>query len=828
MSQPANIIHQTEAPTDEPYFDVHTDSPLPEVAAPAPFMLPDSIVKNIYPESNNGDIDHESGIMYERYMRERLEAPLTLEETWTTTTEPIPPKIEVVTDTVMGKHRKIANWREWRWWPTAVGLTMTALSLIQRNAEPTFRTVFPRTTPVVTLERVPTEVEVSHQEPILDHRQINLHIADNRENDASAVIANTEQAEQASIDRFGSTLNEYIDRGYHFDGPVNAVAQSSDETSAGAESIGRPDQVNAEVADARESKYTPMVRETLDANGFDHVRINSSSEEAILDNIEQYGLLMIQHQAGYETTDELLLAYRNNQLGQDMHDATAVLLGDQRGEFITANVTRQIGERTVTETIILVIPHVHTEHEEVPGPGFRTPLPILLPPIPRTELVDELKTVTSIKETPGQPGHKEIMKRRYEFAKGILLLPEAFTGEVTEDGFKVMREHAWAYTRKYQVLLRDQRIPEVLVSTYQPDNEAIAKEIRTLFVDHEPSEEEILIVQNAIQIMAQIRGAEIYDILDAIAIMPSDNPKDPHEIGLSIDQKADPNVLGLAIPLLSLIEIRLEDLTKMSPEEFAYTILHEIQHHIDSNPQGDIRTIWRDEFRKLPEWGGTEWRDGYTVSRIEALLKGTWLWEVTDNHGNKSLTMSRSEPKVRGKNASVRRLGPPTNYGRTNPREDNAESAAVSLINSDGSAEDKSRVSSDKVDPLRTALLLSIFGEKRFDVHDAPPKGVSGRRVKQIKDVFPGASDDIADKYVVLSEYEATIGRPSQATAQRLDEAQSTGWSVPIDFPSRLSSQVNEGVLDPVVNELTLEASDIEYHADTELTSLVETYKKSR
>ncbi|MCA9331253.1 hypothetical protein KC957_04320, partial [Candidatus Saccharibacteria bacterium] len=163
----------------------------------------------------------------------------------------------------------------------------------------------------------------------------------------------------------------------------------------------------------------------------------------------------------------------------------------------------------------------------------------------------------------------------------LRLYPAARTEEDT------LVDHAWAYARKYQHLMRETDRVQGMYRLDYIDGEGEPQRLRAMFVDHEPTPDSLERVVGLLQTISQMQDGRVGRELDMIAIYPSENAGPEHGnpklVGLGQDIQFEGHVLGVAYPALRLAEMHMppetthDDMgTHMSPD---WTLAHEVGGH---------------------------------------------------------------------------------------------------------------------------------------------------------------------------------------------------------------------------------------------------------
>jgi hypothetical protein len=144
-------------------------------------------------------------------------------------------------------------------------------------------------------------------------------------------------------------------------------------------------------------------------------------------------------------------------------------------------------------------------------------------------------------------------------------------------------ENPVLYTRLMQVFMRDGRISKVLTQRYLDDTDQ-QQTIRSLFIDHEPTEGAVAYVKEFMTILSYALGGKVGDYLDIVGVFPEETAgTTAKKAGLGLDHQKKRTVDGHAIPLARYAEIlapshpTAEDFANI--DGFVGTIVHELAGH---------------------------------------------------------------------------------------------------------------------------------------------------------------------------------------------------------------------------------------------------------
>lgn len=495
--------------------------------------------------------------------------------------------------------------------------------------------------------------------------------------------------------------------------------RSSDEFGTLATSLGIPNVENDEFALERGFIELGTINHNAQANGISLPPEKLTWVETILTPDQISKINQFAQQYGYSTADEMYNVYKTNPqaLPPGVKELIDISLDKQRGTIITLSYTTVEMEQ---KQITVAIPHInrtpgHTSVtvDHVPLENtehwFWLPIPIL--PLKRT--VEEIEAEQLVRTLEKIPVDHEAW---------IKLYPEA----LHKDG--TVGNDAWRWTRKYQHLLRDDHMKFIYRFDYK---DAIGHEqtIRVAFVDHVPTPHALKSIAKSLQIASQAQEGSIGERLSLVTVFPSSQSgitNDPYRIGIGIDEQYGIGTLGVAIPLLGVVEIHMDpNATEQEVNSFfgmGRTFAHEVVGHF---------TDLTSERPKLHEVPGV--RNGYHASTpwnstaaglyeryARELLSGIGpTWEVHTQGGEipdagwntngDTRTVEMSIPKIPADPnvVQVHKNGFPTEYSMVGgPLELWAEAVATTVVGELPFSE--SQVS----DPVPAVVAANIPGYK--------------------------------------------------------------------------------------------------------------------
>jgi hypothetical protein len=218
---------------------------------------------------------------------------------------------------------------------------------------------------------------------------------------------------------------------------------------------------------------------------------------------------------------------------------------------------------------------------------------IPIPPIPRLRRIrDVMKPIKRFKIRPGKPILKpQLLVEKPDFAW------EYIREEAIQGGQFV--KHPWAYMPKYEHLMRDGKITDVLRadwavdSTQQKDdnNSGDKKSLRIMFVKKSPAQETIDEFSGLLEKFAAMQDGKIADRISGIFVYMSEDARtehrNPKRLGLGGRKQSPGTILGTYTPALDLVELHMPstwdpaELEAMFTDFYgpSWTIAHEIGGH---------------------------------------------------------------------------------------------------------------------------------------------------------------------------------------------------------------------------------------------------------
>ena len=402
------------------------------------------------------------------------------------------------------------------------------------------------------------------------------------------------------VDRLQDALDS--DGSVYISGKVSGEASDElrgDETDS---TLAAPDFYNQELAAARAEVVAAAVEAEAAERGLPSLNLTpESNTEHILTDEQKNWLEAAALEAGYASGVDAINAVADGaEISGELGEFIAEHFTDTRGATVKFDIT----------TIATTPGDATTVTEEIPNPWPSEPYDVRFlwfapwPVIPKIKRgIKQVKK--TIKETVSKVtvGISEWMRI---YKEGIETAPD-------EDGIErtYLREYPWQWTRKFQHLLRDDRIEQILRGDYE-DSEGKKQTLRVMFVDHEPTPETVKEFEKMLTNASLVQGGKLAGRISAIFVYPSDSagrdgepgnsfsPAEPHknpkQIALGIDTQRLANTLGTTTPMLELIEMHMP--TNPTQEELTgfnsamHTLAHELVGHASDIKDGRIILDW--------------------------------------------------------------------------------------------------------------------------------------------------------------------------------------------------------------------------------------------
>ncbi len=657
---------------------------------------PQALVENVYPIPGTSDVpDLESQDLMGEYLIDRLE-PEEGPRTRVVLT-PSGRTMPGIQRTPQG-YKEVSRWRKTKEWlvsprqAAAVVLGSMALFNIVGNADTIAGGAkYAGHNIYRVFDPVDDQTKLAKVRKVTPGKTVHINMHANTLNragesivDESAIKQFVDKVEKARQD--GATITKVEVRG-------NTSDEWADDTS-----IGVKDRDNKLLGQAR----AQAAAEALEANDI-QAKLEISQQEHVLSRAQVVALEKEAKAAGYTDVKSAINAVEN---GDDAPKSLASKVKrffsgkKNRGVSISA-ITHYPGEPVVTmvekETTVAGV----DKDPDVPSPNWYWFLPMV--PIRRRERYTKIKPTARWQFTPSQPILKPEVIREEQDQVWLRLRPEA----MKKDGTLI--DHAWAYSRKYEHLLRDDRIAEVLRADYKNSKDE-DKALRIMFIDEKPDQVTVEAFSELLKKFAAMEDGKLSDRVSAMFVYPSENAGtrhgDPKKIAMGIDKQSQENILGTFTYALDLVELHMpaswtkEELLE-SFKQFSgstWTLAHEVAGHgtdesdetlrlrrvfarhipnahvIDGDPRAQKMRSLHSLLRKLPNRPLSERKA--TDEPVEFDI----TYPVIDNAGKVITVRARvqeGDPRLAHATNSTIVDRQPTQYGGTNSSENYAEPAAA-------------------------------------------------------------------------------------------------------------------------------------------------------
>ncbi len=450
---------------------------------------------------------------------------------------------------------------------------------------------------------------------------------------------------------------------------ITIVGNTSDEWAAnGPKSVGRNDTENNTLGLRRAVIFGKSVDRESQKLKVSLPDARTSSEEHILDNSELSEVLLSVQKSKYGSVLEAISAY--NAGDKSMSPTLATIIKETIAQNRVSTAIVKVRENSIVPAKVIV----ESPHEEsVDRPDDKHPIkkiPFLIPFFPRMrrEHKDPFRKPPIIRDEPIDKVWVEL----YE--------------EALKTGGKLV-DDAWSLSRKYQYLYRENRITQVLQFDYVDDSGKKQK-TNVLFTDRDELGEDVIdAISGLLLDISMMQNGKVAEKLDTIVVVPTEQtgPQRPDKIGLGIDDQMHQNVLGVAIPVLGLVELHMPDTpTKGDIERFngtRWVIAHEVGGHFtDVNKQSRIIDKTKSNrpgriFTARNPWVNVG-ADSYNSTSRRGVVKIQQFTIPNPDGSTTEFIVNAGDQELVDAPKARLRGEAPTNYGDTSAAEIHAETAA--------------------------------------------------------------------------------------------------------------------------------------------------------
>jgi hypothetical protein len=340
----------------------------------------------------------------------------------------------------------------------------------------------------------------------------------------------------------GTTLTQLVING-----------ESSDEWGRDKETLTKAESKNNQLAIDRAGNFGANTLDRAQATDTPLPnKIKTTAEQSILD--EATAKQLLEEAADYNISFEHALAlYKDNPkaLPAKLSAMLDLHIGSKRG--VTVHATYEESDTYKHETITVKEPETPRENTDR---NYGLYLGIPTPFWPRSRREQYARTSVGAWVRPGADPDQRWM--------------ELYKEVMQPDG--TLPRDAWKYTRKYNLLAREDRIDYVLTHHFT-DGDGEQRDIRVMFVDHDPTEDTLTTFKELLTSLSEMRGGTVPKYLSAITVFPREQsgtdqtvgrdskqyPHRPKDIGLGIDKQERIGVMGEATPALGLIEVHMPE-----------------------------------------------------------------------------------------------------------------------------------------------------------------------------------------------------------------------------------------------------------------------------
>jgi hypothetical protein len=516
--------------------------------------------------------------------------------------------------------------------------------------------------------------------------------------------AGSADIDHQAIDRFKGLVAKVVAKEGKVDS-ITITGRSSDDYGTNA-SIGRAESPAQDYADERAAAYVSALRDTKlpvagHQNLFEHVKITPEIDQNVLTTAQKAKAEAAASEAGFTGPNNIIDAIHSVEAGQQPKGKLTRLINrlftSKRGVSLDARVTMP-GVDTHEPTLT---PKIVPGADNPPNNPHRHYHPWFIPPfIPRFRRgAGQIKAVRQFQWVPGRRiMTPSILKEEVDQA-WVRLRPEA----LNQDGSLI--ENPWAYTRKYEHLLRDGRIADLLRADYE-NAEGEKKSLRIMFVDKAPAQETLDAFEALLKKFAAMDGGKIADRISGIFVYQSENAgtwhRDPKRIAMGLDKQSSEHILGTYTYALDMVEMHMP--STWSPEELEemlssymgprWVLAHEVAGHgtDDSDEILKLRRVWSRDIpnahvidgepraRKMRRLQGILRRLPRNLTEKTMPVQFDITYPVTDHNG-RTVTMqarvTENDPRLAHATRSTIAGHQPTRYAGESVSEHYAETAAA-------------------------------------------------------------------------------------------------------------------------------------------------------
>ena len=529
------------------------------------------------------------------------------------------------------------------------------------------------------------------------------------------------------VNSWAANIKQYTDQGYT--AKIELFGSASDDWGNDS-SLRVPEQENDNLSKDRTANVSGELAAALKAQSTP-AELSTGSYQDILSTDDFKDIKALTEQFGYNSITEAINIYDNldtrTNLPPSLIAALDLRFGEKRGVTIVATFRKNGETHTICEPVfaeivkeepkagtpdtapikdILPIESARPKHENDKNRDYNWRfLPIGLPWLPLPSLRKE-----QYSEVRG--GKPSVSGLKIDDEIEFKIYPEGVMFVDDKRNEAILTPDAWAWTRKMQALIRDDRFKGIISHTYV-DSGNVERTLRMLFVDHEPNQEMQNNMTKLLQNLSNIRNGRLPITLDTIIVYPKDYAgiqTSARNTGLGLDEQYDTNVQGLnysSLGLIEMIALRNPSTKQINdPNEGAIVVAtHEVGHSADIYEYA--KKLTKDKGLRSKIFKGNRYNSSNSwmeqasdlfstmtkelqptiVDKIKDKLRINRIgkkWELeydqVDNDGNMVTNYEAVDQLPREIRANrVWRVGFPTEYSKTSAGELYAEGFAYAL-----------------------------------------------------------------------------------------------------------------------------------------------------
>lgn len=333
---------------------------------------------------------------------------------------------------------------------------------------------------------------------------------------------------------------------------IQITGNTSDEWGGDA-SIGEPSLGNALLGEARAN--VALAQAKKDGLKLKPDEVKLGQHEHVVSEVQRDEVLTESQADGFPTISSAIEAVDDGQpVAPGLASQIKSLFTNikDRGVSLSAKIVYPGKAHTTIESTLIGPPPIKEHAPGVPSPHFYGFIP--LPPIRRRECYTAVKEVRGFEYLSSKVIHRPQIIREDVEQEWLRIRPEA----VNADGTLV--DEAWAYTRKYEDLLKDGRLAHVIRADFK-DSKGEDKSLRVIFVDQSPTDQTMTAFEQLLTKFASMQDGKLADRVSAIFVYPSESAGtehgNPKKIAMGIDKQSENTMIGAFNYPLKLVELHM-------------------------------------------------------------------------------------------------------------------------------------------------------------------------------------------------------------------------------------------------------------------------------